>query len=257
MTNKKSTVERRSIIIKELDLKGKVVVSDLSQKFAVSEVTIRNDLAQLEKKNILIRARGGALKIDFAGINYQISEKYKINRKSKQIIGQKGASFVHEGDTIMIDSGTTAMEFVKELDKKMALTVITNGLNIANHLSKNNNVNVIMPGGVLRNKSFSLIGAPAEKSLRNYFCDKLFLGVEGMDVDFGLSTTNIEEAHFKRTMIEMSDQIIVLADSSKIRKRNLAFICPVSKIDILVTDSGISNEQKTVFENAGVKVIIA
>ena len=257
MTNKKSTVERRSIIIKELDLKGKVVVSDLSQKFAVSEVTIRNDLAQLEKKNILIRARGGALKIDFAGIDYQISEKYKINRKSKQIIGQKGASFVHEGDTVMIDSGTTTMELVRNLDKKMSLTVITNGLNIANQLSKNNNVNVIMPGGVLRNKSFSLIGAPAEKSLRNYFCDKLFLGVEGMDVDFGLSTANIEEAHFKRTMIEMSDQIIVLADSSKIRKRNLAFICPVSRIDILITDSGISNEQKTAFENAGVEVMIA
>ena len=257
MTHKKSTVERRSIIIRELDLTGKVNVNDLSKMFAVSEVTIRNDLAQLEKKNILIRARGGALKIDPVGIDYRISEKDKINIKSKQIIGRKAANFVHEGDTIMIDSGTTTMEFVRNLDKKIPLTVITNALIIAYQLSKNNNISVIMPGGFLRNKSFSLIGTPAEKSLRNYFCDKLFLGVDGIDFDYGLSTPNIEEAHFNSAMIEMSNQIIVLADSSKIHKRSLAFICPVSKIDIIITDSGISNEQKTSFENAGVEVIIA
>ena len=257
MTHKKSTVERRSIIIRELDLTGKVNVNDLSKMFAVSEVTIRNDLAQLEKKNILIRARGGALKIDPVGIDYRISEKDKINIKSKQIIGRKAANFVHEGDTIMIDSGTTTMEFVRNLDKKIPLTVITNALIIAYQLSKNNNISVIMPGGFLRNKSFSLIGTPTEKSLRNYFCDKLFLGVDGIDFDYGLSTPNIEEAHFNSAMIEMSNQIIVLADSSKIHKRSLAFICPVSKIDIIITDSGISNEQKTSFENAGVEVIIA
>ena len=93
--------------------------------------------------------------------------------------------------------------------------------------------------------------------MRNYFCDKLFLCVDGIDFDYGLSTPNIEEAHFNGAMIEMTNQIIVLADSSKIHKRSLAFICPVSKIDIFITDSGISNEQKTAFENAGVEVIIA
>ena len=139
----------------------------------------------------------------------------------------------------------------------MTLTVITNALNIANQLSKNKNFIVIVPGGFLRNKSFSLIGTPAEKSLRNYFCDKLFLGVDGIDFDYGLSTPNIEEAHFNSAMIEMSNQIIVLADSGKILKRSLAFICPVSKIDILITDNGISTEQKASFENAGVEVIIA
>lgn len=257
MKNKKSTVERRSLIIKELDLKGKVNVSDLSRMFMVSEVTIRNDLAQLEKKNILLRARGGALKIDPVGIDYHISEKDKINIRSKQIIGKKAVNFVHDHDTIMIDSGTTVMELVRNLDEKVALTVITNALNIANQLSKNNNIHIIMPGGFLRNKSFSLIGTPAEKSLRNYFCDKLFLGVDGIDVEYGLSTPNIEEAHFNSAMMEMSSQIIVLADSSKIHKRSLAFICPVSKIDILITDSGISNEQKISFENAGVEVVIA
>ena len=257
MSKKISTVERRSMIIKELNLNGKVDVNDLSKMFNVSEVTIRNDLSQLEKKNILLRARGGALKIDPVGIDYHILEKDKINIKAKRLIGSKATDFVNEGDTIMIDSGTTAMEFVRSLDNKMTLTVITNALNIANQFFNNNNINVIMPGGFLRNKSFSLIGTPAEKSLRNYFCDKLFLGVDGLDSNYGLSTPNIEEAHFNSAMIETSNQVIVLADSSKIGKRSLAFICPISKIDILITDSGISNDQKVSFENAGIKVVIA
>lgn len=257
MTNKKSTVERRSIIIKELDIAGKVNVSDLSKAFGVSEVTIRNDLAQLEKKNVLIRARGGALKIDPVGIDYHISKKDKINIKAKQSIGIKAAGMVNEGDTIMIDSGSTSMEFVRNLSDREELTVITNALNIASQLSKNNKILVIMPGGFLRNKSFSLIGTAAEKNIRNYYCDKLFLGVDGFDVNYGLSTPNIEEAHFNSAMIEMSNQIIVLADSSKINKRSLGFICPISKIDVLVTDSGIDNEQKTILENNGVKVIVA
>ena len=257
MNKKKSTVERRSIIINELEQKGKVDVRELSKMFGVSEVTIRNDLAQLEKKNILIRARGGALKMDPVGIDYHISEKDKINIKAKQLIGIRAAQFVNNGDTIMIDSGTTAMELVRNLDEKLELTVITNALNIANQFYNRNNVQVIIPGGVLRNKSFSLIGSAAEKSLKNYFCDKLFLGVDGFDIENGLSTPNLEESHFNTTMIEMSHQIIVLADSSKIGKRSLAFICPVSQVDYLVTDSGISIEQKNALENLGVQVIIA
>ncbi len=256
MPKKKSTVERRSIIIKELNQKGKVAVNVLSKLFGVSEVTIRNDLAQLEKKNILIRARGGALKIDPVGIDYHISEKDKINIKVKQLIGSKATNFVNEGDTIMIDSGTTTMQLVRNLDNKMSLTVITNALNIANQFFNNNNINVIIPGGFLRNKSFSLVGTPAEKSIRNYFCDKLFLGVDGLDINYGLSTPNIEEAHFNSTMIEMSNQVIVLADSSKIGKRSLAFICPLTKVDILITDSDISNDQKRSLENIGIKVVI-
>ncbi|VAW27393.1 Transcriptional regulator, DeoR family [hydrothermal vent metagenome] len=256
MHEKKSTVERRAIIIDELNLKGKVNVSELSNLFKVSEVTIRNDLSQLEQKNVLIRARGGALKLDPVGIDYHISEKDKINIEAKQLIGKKATEFINEGDTIMIDSGTTAMELVRNLKEQKELTVITNALNIANQLSKNSNINVIIPGGFLRKKSFSLIGTPAEKSLRNYYCDKLFLGVDGLDIDFGLTTPNIEEAHLNSTMIEMSNQIIVLADSSKLFKRSLAYICPISKIDILITDSGISKDQKNALESVDIQVVI-
>ncbi len=257
MSKKRSTVDRRFIIVKELDQKGKVDISELGKIFNVSEVTIRNDLAQLEKKNVLIRVRGGALKTDPVGVDYNITEKDKINIKAKQLIGSKAAEFVNEGDTIMIDSGTTVMQLVRNLTKRVELTVITNALNVVNQLHQNSSIQVIIPGGFLRNKSFSLIGIPAEKNIRNYFCDKLFLGIDGLDVDYGLSTPNVEEAHLNCTMIEMSKQIIVLADSSKIGKRSLSFICPISKIDILITDDSISDEQRVSLENAGIRVIIA
>src|SRR5690606_31183877 len=146
MSKKNSTVERRSLIIEDLEYNGKVDVRELSSKLGVSEVTIRNDLAQLEKKNILIRARGGALRMDPVGIDYHISEKDKINIKAKQRIGIYADKFVGSGDTIMIDSGTTSMEFVRNLDSKLELTVITHALNIANQLHQNDNVQVIMPG---------------------------------------------------------------------------------------------------------------
>lgn len=257
MRTKKNTVDRRSIIISLLEEKGKVDVRELSKMFNVSEVTVRNDLAQLEKKNVLIRARGGALKVDPVGIDYHITDKDKINIKLKQLIGARAAKLVNDGDTIMIDSGSTAMEMVRNLDKNQKLTVITNALNIANQFYRNDLVQVIIPGGILRNKSFSLIGSAAEKSLKNYFCDKVFLGVDGLDITNGLSTPNIEESHFNAAMIEISNQIVVLADSSKIGKRSLAFICPVSKIDVLITDNGLSPEKKVMLENIGVKVIIA
>lgn len=257
MSKKKSTVERRLVIVKQLDQKGKVEVGNLSKIFGVSEVTIRNDLAQLEKKNVLIRARGGALKLDTVGADYRISEKDKINIKAKQRIGVRAAELVNEGDTIMIGSGSTAMQLVRNLDKKSQLTVITNSLNIVNHLQKNEDIQVIVPGGFLRNKSFSLIGSSAEKSMRNYFCDKLFLGAEGLDATNGVSTSEIEEANFASAMTEMSNEVIVLADSSKIGKRSLALICPISNIDVLITDNAIDGQQRMSLEKAGVKVITA
>jgi DeoR family transcriptional regulator of aga operon len=113
-----------------------------------------------------------------------------------------------------------------------------------------------MPGGFLRKDALTMIGSPAETTIRNYLCDKLFLGVDGLDFDFGISTPNIEEAHLNKTMIEISRKVIVLTDSSKVRKRSLAVICPLSKVDVIVTDSGLSADYRTKLEQLGVEVII-
>lgn len=254
---KRNTVQRRTLILEKLDSDGQVFVNDLSNQYEVSEVTIRNDLLQLEKKNMLIRARGGAIKSNRVGVDYELSKKHKLNLEQKQRIGKRAARLIEDGDTIIIDSGTTTMEMTRNISPDSHVTVITNALNIANQLAHSQNKEVIIPGGFLRRESLSLVGTPAEKSFKNFLSDKLFLGVDGLDIEFGLMTPNIEEAHLNQTMIEISQQVIVLADSSKIFKRNLAIICPISKINILVTDDGIPPYYKSNLEKLGIEVIIA
>lgn len=253
----KTTLQRRVIILEELEKKGQVDVSSLSKALKVSEVTIRNDLRRLEQKNALIRARGGAIKIDRVGMDFTISDKNKQNFAQKTRIGKAAAGLIESGDTIILDSGTTTMEIAKNLGTVGELTVITNAMNIANQLAEHAAVNVIIPGGSLRKNSLSLIGATAEESFKNYFCDKLFLAVDGFSVTHGLSTPNVEEAHLNRVMIAISKQVIVVADSTKFHKRSFAFIANINDIDVLVTDDGISEEDRKKLETAGVKVVIA
>ncbi len=255
-TGEKSTVQRRVIILERLEEKGQVDVTELSKTLGVSEVTIRNDLKRLEQKNALIRARGGAFKIDRVGMDFTLSDKNKQNYDQKRKIGKAAAKLVEEGDTIILDSGTTTMEIAKNLSSIAELTVITNALNIANQLADHPRANIIIPGGFLRKNSLSLIGSTAEDSFKNYFCDKLFLAVDGFSTTFGLSTPNVEEAHLNRIMISISKQVIVVADSSKFHKRSFAFIGPVAGIDVLITDEGIPSDDQKKLESAGVKLII-
>jgi DeoR family transcriptional regulator of aga operon len=250
------TLDRRVKIIELIESKGQVKVSDLSSEFNVSEVTIRNDLAQLEEKGLAIRARGGAIKVQRVGVDYKINEKSKRNLKEKQAIGKKAAELIKDDDTIIMDSGSTTMEVAKNLSGIQNLTVITNALNIAHKLADYPDIKVIMLGGILRNNSLSLIGSIAENSIKNYFCDKLFVGVDAIDSQYGISTPNIEEAQLNKLMIDISKEVIVVTDSSKFLKRSFAFIAPMSKIDFVITDSNIPKEEEERLVSAGVNVII-
>ena len=254
--NKKSTVQRRVLILEKLDQDGQVDVISLSKELGVTEVTIRNDLARLEQKNMLIRARGGAIKVDRVSADFTLSDKNRHHYEEKSRIGKAAAELIEDGDTIILDSGTTTLEITKNL-RVAGLTVITNALNVVNQLADHEHVAVIVPGGFLRKNSLSLVGAGAEDSLKNYFCDKLFLAVDGISADFGLSTPNVEEAHLNRIMIAISKKVIVVTDSSKFNKRSLAFIASIAEIDVVVTDEGIPMEDRRKLENAGVEVVIA
>ncbi len=252
----RSTVSRRTAILEKLNEEGQVDINELSSEFNVSEVTIRNDLGRLENKNMLIKVRGGAIKVDRVGVDFALSDKNKYNSEEKGLIGRAAVSLIEEGDTIILDSGTTTMEIAKNLSAFQNLTVITNALNVANVLADCKAFNVIIPGGFLRKNSLSLVGTTAEDSFRGYFCDKLFLAVDGFSAVHGLSTPNVEEAHLNKIMIGISKKVIVVTDSSKFQKRSFAFIAPVSDIDVVVTDAGIDHEEKRRLENAGVQVII-
>ncbi len=252
--NASATLDRRAKIIEYLESKGQVNVVDLSKEFNVSEVTIRNDLAQLEDKGLLIRSRGGAIRSQRVGIDYKLYEKSKKYLKEKQAIGKKTAELIKDNDTIIIDSGTTTMEVAKNLSAFKNLTVITNALNIASLLVNYDNVKVIMLGGILRKNSLSLIGPIAESSIKNYYCDKLIIGVDGIDFEHGISTPNSEEAQLNKLMIEISKEVIVVTDSSKFSRRSFAHIAPISKIDTVVTDSNIPPKEHEALINAGIRV---
>jgi DeoR family transcriptional regulator, aga operon transcriptional repressor len=257
-SSNKSTVSRRARILEELEAKGQVTVSELSRLFKISEVTIRNDLAHLEKQNMLIRARGGAIKIKFyrLGVDPSISDKQKEFLKEKQKIAKAAVKLIEDGDTIILDSGTTTTEIAKNLEQFKNLTIITNALNIAIILSEYEGFNVFMPGGILRKKALSLVGVLADENFSKFYCDKLFLGVDGFDTQHGLSTPNSDEAHLNQIMINMAKKVIVVTDSRKFLRRRFAFISPLSSINVVITDSGISEEDKSRLEKNGVEVII-
>jgi DeoR family transcriptional regulator of aga operon len=252
-----STVSRRKQILQLLSDNGQVMVDSLSRQFSVSEVTIRNDLDQLEKKNLLIRARGGALKFETSvGLDQRLADKHRINHQEKARIGKHASLLVNDGDTIIIDSGSTTAEMVKNLPDLQDLTVITNALNIANQLVNKPNINMIIPGGYLRKNMLSLVGPQSEKSLRNFNVDKAFLGVDGFDTKSGIFTPSVEEARLNEIMIEVSKEVILLADSSKFKRRSFAFICSIKDIDKVITDDKITDDDKKRLLDAGVEVII-
>ncbi len=253
----RNTVNRREEILKSLTKNGKVYVQELSEKYGVSEVTIRNDLDKLEKKDLLIKARGGAIKVDFhVRTDHRLSEKYHMNVSQKERIGKSSIQLIENYDTIVIDSGSTTAEIAKNLAQFKDLTVITNAINVTNILAGFPNVNLIVPGGYFRKNSSSLIGPLAEENLRRFHVDKLFLGVDGFDTRIGLFTPNLEEGHLNQQMIEIANEVIVVTDASKFKKKSLAFICGLNKINKVVTDDLIENDDRKRLEDAGIEVIV-
>lgn len=252
------TVDRRKQIMDLLHKNGQVYVPQLSKQFKVSEVTIRNDLEQLEQKKLLIRARGGAINFEgFVGSDQMIAEKNKINFHQKALIGKKAVTLISEGDTIIVDSGTTTAEIIKNLGSFEKLSIITNALNIVDLAVAYPNFNIIIPGGYLRHNAMSLVGPLAERNLKNIYVDKLFLSADGLDTRTGVFTPNIDESHINQIMIDVAKEVILVTDSSKFNRKSLAFICPMDKIHTVVTDKGISLEDKQRLIDNGIKVVIA
>ncbi|MBR5905805.1 MAG: DeoR/GlpR transcriptional regulator [Bacteroidales bacterium] len=234
---------RRSAILQKLREDSTVSVAQLSQQFGVSEVTIRKDLGILKERKLLYRVHGGAIlgaavpqeDVEAGSFN----AKKLINVKEKEAIGRAAAAHIKDGDTIMIDSGTTALEVVRNLQKFRDLTIITNSVNAMIEALKYNRFNVILVGGSVRSTSLSTVGALAESSLKLFYCDKLFLGVDSFSVDAGLSTPSVEEASTNQVMISRAREVIAVFDSSKINKRALAFITMPDKINTVIIDDNL------------------
>ncbi|MFQ5648913.1 MAG: transcriptional repressor AgaR [bacterium] len=252
-----TTVERRSEILDVLQREGNVRVQDICKQFHVSEVTIRNDLKVLGQKGLVHRTHGGAIRSNFFVKDLPVEDKKKKQVEEKRRIGKGAAALVQDGETVILDSGTTTMEIARNLGTKKNLTIITNAINIAWELAQFEKLKVILTGGIMRPESYSLVGPHAESTLRKHFVEKFFLGVDGFHVRYGLTTPNVLEAQLNKQMIEISRETIVVADSSKFGVRSFSLIADVSKISKVVTDSGIPEEDLSYLVDNGIEVIIA
>lgn len=251
-----NNVERHQFIMNHLQQEGSVNVLELCELLEVSSVTIRKDLKLLEDRQLLFRTHGGATLINPYTIDRTVFEKEKIQTSEKIAIAREAASLIMANDSIIIASGTTVQVMASEIQPLGNLTVVTSALNVAVQLIKHPNVEILQLGGILRKSSTSVAGPYAERILEDFFCSKLFLGVDGIDLEFGLTTTNAQEAHLNRKMMEVSQKIIVLADSTKFGKRGFGRICGIDEVDHIITDGGVSSHTVTILEKRGVKVTV-
>jgi DeoR family transcriptional regulator of aga operon len=250
-----NTVDRRDIIIRLIKENGKVQVAELTSQFNVSSVTIRNDLNYLERKGLIDRVYGGALARVAVAYDSALTEKAKLHVDEKRRIGAKAAEMIYDGDSIILDSGTTTLEIAKRIKDKRDLTVMTNGVNIATELAGNSHISVLLTGGILRENSFSLVGPQAEAVLMDFYYDKLFLGVDGFDLGIGLTTPNQLEAHLNAIMVGASKETIVVADSSKFGRQSLCRISGPEEVTRIITDTGISEEYLDSLAGLGIEII--
>lgn len=234
-----------------------IPVTDLSDRLQVSSVTIRKDLTELERAKKLYRSHGRAILINPYINNRNVNVKEKLCIDEKRIIGKVAASMITRDDSIMIASGTTVHALARSIEAEHKLTVITASLQVSEHLAGQENIDIIQLGGMLRHSSLSVVGNYAESILSNFFCSKLFLGVDGIDLDFGITTTDMREANLNQVMMKTSQKTIVLADSTKFGRRGFSKIADMDDIDLIITDANVQPAVAKRLEEMGIELIVA
>jgi DeoR family transcriptional regulator of aga operon len=249
--------QRRRAIRGLLQESPQVSVNELARRFGVSAVTVRADLKALDDIGALVRVHGGALPRGESD-ELPIDIKQNFHRAEKTRIAAAAVEHIEDGQTIILDSGTTTAEIARLIRgrKLHALNVITNALNIAVLLASAPFINLIIPGGMLRRRSWSLSGPPAENAIRDLQADTLFLGVDSLDPAVGLMTPYLLEAQLNAQMIRIARRVIAVTDSSKLLRRNLSVISGVDQVDLLITDHAADARAIKAIRARGVEVML-
>lgn len=249
---------RREQILQTLEQQDQVRVNRLAQRFGVSTVTIRGDLRTLAQAGLVQRQHGVALTARRAPPELPLDEKRARHRERKNAIAMLAATLVQPGDNLILDAGSTTLQLARRLASSVApLGVFTNSLPIAHELAPAQGVDLILSGGTLRKTSQSLQGPQAEAGLDDYVFDKLFLGADGCDPEFGLSTHDEADARLNARMAARARQVIVLADGSKFGRICLHRICGLGRIDTVVSDASMPPAMRAALSQRGVHVLIA
>lgn len=261
MSVTRDTSQRRLQISELVRQHGSVQVATLARRFGVSMQTVRKDLRYLAERGVMARAYGGAIDSSVVGTGGGAAEPhYEAKRTShldeKRRIGQRAAALVKAGDTIAIDSGTTAIQLAESLPN-IEVTVVTNDFGVLGALAPKNHINIVMLGGELRRKNMAFYGGLTVEALDALHVDMLFLGVDGLDLERGITTHYEPEAMLNRKMVEAARVVVAITDSSKFGKICLHRIVPVAELNVLITDRGAPDDIVQAAEQLGFELILA
>ncbi len=248
---------RRMKILEWLQEEGSARVRELSAAFGVSEATIRQDLERLDADGYITREHGGAFLKSVPQQVQSMSLHHIENMDRKQRIGAAAAALVGDHETIIIDSGTTTTQFAENLKSRQDLNIITNALNIALMLGANPTNTVHMPAGQFKAPTLSLSGEKSSDFFVGIYAEKLFLATAGLSFEAGLTYPAIGDIYVKRAMIKAASKVFLLADATKIGRTSFSSLGSVDLVDTLITDDGITDEDRRALEDRDVKVIVA
>lgn len=259
-----NTFERRNKIVEMVNSTGSQLVNDISAVLGVTEVTVRADLRLLEERGLLSRFHGGAAKIDPAAApeptpeNPEISltERYQLAADPKNRIAIEAAKMVKEGDTLILDSGSTTKLLAEQLVKMKNIAVITNSLPAATILIENTDITLVVCGGTVRHKTVSLHGSIAEYALKDVSANLMFVGADGLDSENGITTFN-EGYAISAVMAAAAQQVVVVTDSSKFGRKGFNQVLSLDKIDSIITDDNAPAETVALLRKKGKNVILA
>lgn len=253
--------ERRRLIAEQIQRTGSATVSDLCERFKVSEMTIRRDLQDMDREGVLRRVHGGA--VSNLGRSYEppLQTRSTTRTEAKKAIGRKAAELITNGDSIALDTGTTTREIVYSLHEKHNLTIVTTSIPIINDIISNlslpSDIRLIVTGGIVRPGELSMTGHIAAYTYDEFHVDKAFIGIGGISINDGLTEYNVEDALVKKALIKNAHLRVVVADSSKLGRTTFTSVAPLSAIDMIITDRETPEEFVIELEAKGVEVIIA
>lgn len=248
---------RHELALELLSESGEVSVAELGRRAGVSDMTIRRDLEALERRGLVRRVRGGAIAAASRGYEPPFALRSGRHADVKARIGRRAASLVRDGEALIIDVGTTPLELARALSDRTGLTVLTPSLRVADVLTHNPDMRVIVTGGIARAGELSLIGDLAERAFTDLHCDTVFLGAGGIDATVGVTEFNLDDARVKRAAVASARRCVVLADSTKLGYVAVAAVCPLQRVDVLVTDDGAPPEVLDAFRERDVEVLMA
>ena len=248
-------IERRKIIMSILQENNSVMVPEMSKKFNVTEETIRRDLEKLEKEGLLKRTYGGAVINENTNVDLPLNIREVTNIEGKQAIGLKVAEYIEDGDTILLDSSSTALAVASKIKNKRKITVITNSVKIVLELADAKDCRVISTGGTLRENAMSFVGHMAEEVITQYNVDKAVVCCKGVDKVKAVTESNEMEAEMKKTMIKSADKVMLVVDHTKFDKVAFVKMINFEQVNILFTDEKLSEEWEQLIAGYNIKLV--